>query len=841
MSGTMMDITRPKQAEETGRKSEPEYRELLDLLPVAVYVCEKSGIITYYNKLAAQLWGREPKCGDSDERFSGALRVYRSDGTFMPHHETFMAEVLHNGVSVQDQEVIIERPDESGVNVLLNIVPIKNSAGELTGAINCFREITERQRAEETHARLAAIVESSDDAIIGKTLDGMITSWNSGAERIFGYSAAEVVGQPISILVPPDRPDELPRILEAVRRGQRVEHFETERVRKDGRRIHISLTVSPTKDSAGRVIGASKIARDITEHKRAEKAQRFLAEASNILVSSLGFETTLNNFVRLVVPTFADWCAISVVEEDETRVQLAAVHGDPTTVELLREIRSRYQLDLNNLEQPQTKVLKTGQSELMAEVPDSLLVALAHDADHLDLLRKLSLKSFMVVPLVAHGRRLGTITFARAESTRRYDPSDLAVAEELARRGALAVDNARLFRQAQEANRIKDEFLATVSHELRTPLSAMLGWTELLRSGELDEATSARALEVIERNAKVQAQLIEDLLDVSRIIMGKLRLDICLLEPVSVIEAAIDAVRPAAEAKGVRLQAALDPEAGLVLGDQDRLQQVVWNLLFNAVKFTPRGGRIQVQLKLADSYVEIAVNDTGQGIKPEFLPYVFDRFRQADGSHTRRHRGLGLGLAIVRHLVELHGGIVDVTSAGEGQGATFIVRLPSVVQYTKDLEIEPAAQRSTTTQASVLSDRSDLLEGVRVLVVDDEPDARELLITVLNQNGAKVMAAASVADAINALEAFKPDVLVSDIEMPAEDGYSLINQVRALEAHRGGQIPAAALTAHVRAEDRRRALSAGYQRHIAKPVRPAELVAVVADLATRTRRSGHGS
>ncbi|MBA2502021.1 MAG: response regulator, partial [Pyrinomonadaceae bacterium] len=395
-------------------------------------------------------------------------------------------------------------------------------------------------------------------------------------------------------------------------------------------------------------------------------------------------------------------------------------------------------------------------------------------------------------------------------------------------------EQVRARQRVEETNRLKDEFLATVSHELRTPLTAIIGWSSLLRSGKLDETNSANALETIERNGKAQSQLIEDLMDVSRVITGKMRLDVHPVELIPIVEAAVDAVSLAAEAKEIRLQTLLDPAAGPISGDPARLQQIIWNLLSNAIKFTPKRGRVQLRLERVNSHIEIVVSDTGQGVSPEFLPFVFDRFRQADGATTRAHGGLGLGLAIVRHLVELHGGTVRVDSPGDGQGATFTVSLPlMIVHRAPDGEERrhPKAERAGEMMCP------PELDGLRVLVVDDEPDARELLTVVLAQCGAEVTTAASVLDALAALEESRPDVIVSDIGMPEEDGYSLIRQIRALPDDRGGRIPAAALTAYAGAEDRKRALLAGFQLHIPKPVEPTELVAVVATLAGRTGRA----
>ena len=517
---------------------------------------------------------------------------------------------------------------------------------------------------------LTAIIESADDAIISKTLEGIITSWNKGAERIFGYTADEVVGKSVTILIPEERQHEEPVTLAKLRRGERIEHYETVRVRKDRSLVDISLTVSPIRGADGTIIGASKIARDISERRQAE----------------------------------------------EERARL-----------------------------------------------------LAHEKE------------------------------AREE--------------------------------AEEANRLKDEFLATLSHELRTPLTAILGWAYLLRSGKLGEKSVTDALETVERNARAQSQLIDDLLDISRIITGQLRLDIRQLDPDSFIESAIEALRPAAEAKGVRVQKVIDTGVNTITGDAARLQQVVWNLLSNAIKFTPRGGRVQVRLERVNSGIEIAVADTGAGINPKFLPYVFDRFRQADQTTTRHYGGLGLGLAIVRHLIELHGGTVHAESPGEGQGATFTAKLPISPIYDSRSFVEHVRPQAREMLPSFGG--PERLDGVRVLVVDDETDAREMLRIGLGQCGAEVTTAGSVQEALEAFKAAQPEIMISDIGMPDEDGYELIKKVRALGVEDGGKVPAIALTAYARTEDRLRALRAGYQMHVSKPVDLPELVAVIASIIQR--------
>lgn len=386
--------------------------------------------------------------------------------------------------------------------------------------------------------------------------------------------------------------------------------------------------------------------------------------------------------------------------------------------------------------------------------------------------------------------------------------------------------------QAEQANRLKDEFLATLSHELRTPLNAILGWAQLLRSPRKTHEDHHHGLETIERNARAQAQLIEDLLDISRIVSGKMRLDVRTVDMATVIQSAIASVRLAADARHIRLTESIDRNVASVWGDPDRLQQVTWNLLSNAIKFTPEGGTVTASLKQTDAHVEIAITDSGQGISPEFLPYVFERFRQADASTTRKYGGLGLGLAIVRHLVEQHGGTVRAASAGEDQGARFTVRLP-----VKSDSVSPEGARDDAGRSSTSTSSADpspaSLHGIRVLVVDDEADTRELLIRMLEERNATVTAVDSAERALSILESNNTDVLVSDIGMPGVDGYELIRRVRALGKEKHGDIPAIALTAFARSEDRRRALAAGYQLHVPKPVGEDEIAAAITTLLQR--------
>ncbi|HVD76524.1 MAG TPA: response regulator [Vicinamibacteria bacterium] len=456
-----------------------------------------------------------------------------------------------------------------------------------------------------------------------------------------------------------------------------------------------------------------------------------------------------------------------------------------------------------------------------------------HDSAHYGMLTgHLPVTSYLAVPVTSRaGDVLGGLFFGH-EAAGVFREREERLVVGLAAQAAVAMDNARLYRQAQEANRLKDEFLATLSHELRTPMNAILGWAQLLREGKLDAGTTARAVQTIDRNARVQTQLISNILDVSRIVSGKLRLDIRPVELVRAVEGAVDTIRPAAEARGIDLQTALDAGTGLVSGDVDRLQQVVWNLLSNAIKFTPHGGRVSVTVARLESHVQLSVQDSGIGIDRDFLPHAFERFRQGDSSSTRPHGGLGLGLALVRDLVELHGGTVQAASAGRDRGSIFTVKLPvmgAVRPPAPAPELLPAA-----TETATMAALAGPLRGVNVLLVDDEADARDLFKAVLEGSGARVTAVGSGAEAFSSFTASPPDVVVSDIEMPEENGYDLMRRLRGLPEERGGRIPAAALTAYARAEDRMRALRAGFQHHVTKPVQPAELVAVVASLVRRS-------
>ncbi|BAY45073.1 two-component hybrid sensor and regulator [Scytonema sp. HK-05] len=588
----------------------------------------------------------------------------------------------------------------------------------------------------------------------------------------------------------------------------------------------------PTTNSNHQVEEVLVYVVDVTEQVRLERAQHFLSEASAVLASSLDYQTTLERVAQLAVPALADWCTVHMVEEDGSIEQIAVAHTDPAKLEWAHQIRDKYPL---NPDDPRgaALTLRTGQSDLLADIPDELLVQAARDPEHLEILRQVGFKSVMSVPLRTQTRILGVISFVSAESGLQYDSIDLQLAEELAHRASLAIDNAQLYRVAQRArakaeaaNRVKDEFLAVLSHELRSPLNPILGWTKILRSKRLDPTKVDQALETIERNAKLQAQLIEDLLDVSRILQGKMTLNVAIVNLAATIEAALETVRLAAEAKNIQIQTTLNPISGTVSGDANRLQQVVWNLLSNAVKFTPSRGRVEVRLEQVGTYAQIQVKDTGIGISPEFLPYVFEYFRQEDGTTTRKFGGLGLGLAIVRHFTELHGGTVQADSPGQNLGATFTVQLPLNVVEQKLSSCNDSQKESVTD-----------LTGIQILVVDDDADMRELAAFILTQSGAQVTTAASGAQALTLLNQCVPDLLLCDIGMPSMDGYSVIRQIRKWSARQGGSIKAIALTAYAGEINQQQALAAGFQMHISKPVEPEQLVQAIVQLVHPIRRS----
>jgi PAS domain S-box-containing protein len=651
--------------------SEERLRVTIQSLGDAVIATDEHGRVTQLNPMAESLTGWSQ--ADAAGRPVTDVLVLLNEESRRPADNP-VERVLREGtiVGLANHTLLISRAGRE-IPIDDSAAPVRTDDGGIVGAVMVFRDISERRQNERERAErqrvsqeLAAIVESSDDAILGMDLSGRITAWNQAAERMYGYSALDAIGQSIRLTVPEDRVHEEDVVLDRIRHGDRVANFETLRRRQDGTTFSVSLTISPVRNAAGAVIGLSKIARDITARKRVEQ------------------------------------------EIEERRAQLLA-----------REQNAR------------------------AEV--------------------------------------------------------------------------------ERASRMKDEFVAVLSHELRTPLNAVLGYAQLLESGALPPERARHALEAIQRNAQAQARLVESLLDLSRALAGKIELDLAPLDLAKILDAAIDVVRPELDAKSITLDVAAPAGGVSLIGDANRLQQVFWNLLSNAVKFTPACGRIRIHVTTGDAHVDVKITDTGQGMAPEFLPYVFDRFRQEGSGRGRSPSGLGLGLAVVQEMVHAHGGTVIAHSDGIGRGSTFTVTLPS----TRDV---PA--RSQLEVADGESSEASSLSGLDILVVDDNDDVRELLAFFLESRGATVRAVSSTRDALSAVSRARPDAMLADLRMPDEDGYSLVRQLRAWERQRQlVPLPTIAVTADASRTDRERAIAAGYDWHVAKPIDPDALARLISRLA----------
>jgi PAS domain S-box-containing protein len=662
-----------------------------------------------------------------------------------------------------------------------------DDAGKLISVLSLVLDVTVAKRIEEalrkSEAQYRLLFESNPQPMWVYDLATLrFLAVNDAAVNHYGYSRSEFLDMSIMDIRPNDDVDLLRTYITTD--NPEIDHAgEWRHRRKDGQIINVEIT-SNRVNFAGRA-AEFVLANDITERKKAEDALRISEDRYRDLVDN-SHELICTHDLEGRVLSVNPWAARALGYPQESLVGLNIRAG------LLPEYRAHFDDYLRTVK---TEGSARGVMKVRTSTGEVRLW------EYYNTLRTEGVET----PIV---RGMAHDVTERREALKREKEARV---------------------EAEAANRVKDEFLSTLSHELRTPLTAIMGWSDLLLHDEVEPDKRQQAIETIARNANSQCQLINDLLEVSRIITGKLRLEFVACELQTVIEAAAESIRPTAEAKGIRLQLDLDWQAGSVYGDHERLQQIVWNLLSNGVKFTPSGGSVNVSLQRINSHVEIVVTDTGVGISRDFLPHVFDRFRQADGSTTRNYGGLGLGLAIVRHLVELHGGSAYAESAGEDRGSKFTVRLPVMVAAEHQFE----APVSTPAIAASLRDRQMSLSGLRVLVVDDEIDARMLLTAMLERCGAEVISMNSAQEGLEALETYRPDVLVADIGMPVEDGYALIRKVRALPHDKGGQTPALALTAYARTEDRVRALSEGYQLHLAKPVDRVELATVVASLANR--------
>jgi PAS domain S-box-containing protein len=751
-----------------------------------------------------------------------------------PDARAYLGLVVRAGYRVSEVESK-ERDAQGNTKYFSNSLTGIVNDGHLYRVWGSQRDITSAKQASRAQAILAAIVDSADDAIISKDLNGIIQSCNEAAARIFGYSAAELIGQPVRMLIPRDRQAEEDDILSRLRRGERVEHFETVRVRKDGRPIDVSLTISPVRDASGRIIGASKIARDVTAVRTAERERLQLLEENAAITAALNdvgaiaaSDLDRDTAVQAVVDaatqlTTAQFGAFfyNVVNDAGESYTLYTISGVP------REAFSKFPMPRN------TEVFEpTFKGTAVVRSPDITTdPRYGHNPPYGGMPQgHLPVRSYLAVPVKGRaGGVIGGLFFGHPEPDR-FTELHERLTVGIAGWASVALENARMYAAAQDASRLKDEFLASLSHELRTPLNAILGYARLLRAGMIGPDRHEKAIETIERNATSLTQIVEDVLDISRIIAGKIRLDVQTVDFPQVVRNALGAVTPAASAKNVRLETVLDPHAGPIAGDPERLQQILWNLLSNAVKFTGKGGKVQVKLERVNSHVEVSVSDTGVGISPDFLPHVFERFRQADAATTRERGGLGLGLAIAKQMSELHGGTLEAASGGLGHGATFRLKVPLMIVHPGSLEPDRVHPRSPSMARAV--PQGDL-EGVHILAVDDDADARSLLTTLLRASGAHVTTAESAEEALRKLDSGPPAVLVSDLGMPRLDGFHLIAQVRRHRNPIVRSMPAVALTAYARSDDRVKALRAGFQMHLAKPIDPMELITTLAALVKR--------
>jgi PAS domain S-box-containing protein len=810
--------------------NDKDLRAVMNETPFMITRCSRDLRYVFVSRAYARMLAREP--GDIEGRPIVEIMGEEGFATIRPHIERVLA-----GAEVEYESDVMFA-DVGPRTLHVTYKPDLDASGHAVGWIASIVDITDRMGASDARTLLASIVDSSYDAIITKTLDGIVTSWNVAAERLFGYTAEEMIGKPIRLLIPPERQAEEYDILSRLRHGESIEHFETTRVRKDGRRLTISLTISPLRNSAGTIVGASKIARDITESRAAEAERLRLIEENAAVTEAL-------NDVGAVVASDLDRDkvvqAVTDTATELTTAQFGAFFynvrndaGEAYTLYTIsgvpREAFSKFPMPRNTeVFEPTFKGTEVVRNADITKDP-----RYGHNPPHHGMPSgHLPVRSYLAVPVKGRlGEVIGGLFFGHSEVDR-FTEHHERLAVGIGAWASVALENARLFGLVQESSRLKDDFLASLSHELRTPLNAVLGYSRMLRAGMLSPDKQGQAIETIERNATSLAQIVEDVLDISRIISGKIRLNVQSVDFPSVVRNAIDVVMPAAAARGVRLEPVLDPRASPVSGDPERLQQVFWNLLSNAVKFTSRGGKVQVRLGRINSHIEVTVADTGVGIAPDFLPHVFERFRQADASIARERGGLGLGLSIARQLTEMHGGTIEAASGGVGLGATFTVKLPLMsVQPAREESIFPRA--ATGTPSIPAAD----LRDIHVLAVDDDPDAVRLVAELLEAAGARVTTALSADEAIRILETELPRAIVTDLGMPRVDGFRLLERIQTHRNPLVRQIPAAALTAYARSEDRVKALQAGFHIHLAKPVDPAELVAAVAALAKRFSHRG---
>jgi PAS domain S-box-containing protein len=808
------DISGRKQAEAERERLSQEIeaernrlRQILEQMPIGVSIVEAPSGRPLFQNLEATRLLRHPMVSTEDYEGFSPFGALHADGSRYSAEEYPAVRSLLSGKVIKGEEMRYRRGDGTETFLSADSAPIYDPAGRMVLTVGTFIDIAERKSADkalrESEERFAKAFQASPDGlIISRIADGIILEANDSFVAMTGYDRDEVIGKSTVALGLYADPGVRERLLAILKEKNRVRDVEFEMKRKSGEVRLITFTAEPL-DLRGEHCWLT-IGRDVTGRRQAEEARlRSEEEARRHLAYVEAIYTTAPVGLCFVG---TDLRFRSINE------RLAEIDGRPVEAHLGRTLREALPAEVASAVEPCYRhVIDTGKPVLNVEMS-----AAGKNGE---------VQHFVVsyYPIKDDKTRVLGVNVVVVDITQRKQAEK--------ERERLLVQEKAARAEAEAANRMKDEFLATISHELRTPLTSILGWAHMLTGSSLSESQTRKALEVILRSAKSQTELIDNLLDTSRIITGRLKLDAQPLEIDQVFQAAVDVIRPSAEAKRIDLRVAIEDRSVLVFADANRLQQAIWNLLSNAVKFTNEGGRIEARLMRAGGHVEISISDTGMGIEPQFLPHVFERFRQADSTSTRKYGGLGIGLAIVRHVIELHGGSVSASSPGKGLGSTFKLRFPvasplPVPQTESRLQEEPKQpnQRIRLT-------RYEKLDGVRVLVVDDDPDALDMLRFTLTNCGATVVTAASAREALQILDRWQPTVLVSDVAMPEQDGFELIGKVRSRAPERGANIPAVALTAYARAEDRDRALEAGFQVHLPKPVDPDELIAVIAGMA----------
>ncbi|HZZ28807.1 MAG TPA: PAS domain S-box protein [Pirellulales bacterium] len=755
---------------------ELQFREILDRFPAGAYICDANGLITYFNAQAVELWGRQPKLNDPVDRFCGSFKLFLADGTPVPHDQCWMALGLQTGKAYIRQEIIIERPDGFRSTVLAHVSPLHDASGKLTGALNVLIDITEQAHGTTAQALLAAIVKSSDDAIISKTLEGRILSWNAGAERIFGYSAKEAIGQPITLIIPPERQHEETAIIEKIGRGERIDHFETVRIAKNGRRLDISLAISSVRDRSGHIVGASKVARDITERKLVEAALR-------------ESEQRFANFMQYL-PGLA-W---------------------------IKDSNGRYVFVNDAAEKAfgRTKAELLGKSDRDIFPPE--IAAQFCENDHRALSAGAGVETVEALQQVdgVHHSIVSKFPIPAADGK----PTMV---------GGMAIDITQRVKAEQALRDLdsrKDEFLATLAHELRNPLAPISNSLHILRmSGELSPTTE-RVCGIMERQVNHLVRLVDDLLEVSRITRNKIELRKESVELAAILRSAIETSMPLLDAAGHQLAISVPTEPILLQADPLRLAQVVANLLNNAAKYTPHGGQVWINGRQEGQLAVVSVRDNGLGIAPDMLSKVFNMFAQGEQTLDRAHGGLGIGLTLAKNLVQLHDGKIEAFSAGLGKGSEFVVRLP----------LAQAAPLSPVQVTPALGDKA-ATPPRRIMIVDDTRDSVFVLGKLLEKLGHRVSINHDAATALQNARRERPDMIISDIAMPKMDGYEFARRVRQEPDLVG--VVLVALSGYGQESHRKRAKEAGFNYHLIKPISLEDLEKVIsfssADEATAGR------